>query len=189
VIDFGQVPAGKAVVSVSSHYSHPFFLPHDRARVGLSWALPHAFASRAIPPHTGMRPGRLLTEPGESLHGVTPFRFVRLTLPLGPHCLPGHHGGCTGGHRWTCPPRWTMPLRARPATSRGSDAANDSSGVRSSPDHRQPARGVPDVEVAGYPRHIPASTALITNRNHGDVAFPPCIMRGRDHTDHRTNQL
>jgi hypothetical protein len=62
--------------------THTPFLPHDRARVGLSWALPHAFASRTIPPHTGMRPGRLLTEPGESLHGVTPFRFVPFDAAL-----------------------------------------------------------------------------------------------------------
>jgi hypothetical protein len=57
--------------------THTPFLPHDRARVGISWALPHAFASRAIPPHAGMRPGRLLTDHDESLHGVTPFRYVR----------------------------------------------------------------------------------------------------------------
>jgi hypothetical protein len=30
---------------------------------------------------------------------------------------------------------------------------------------------------------------LITSRSREDVAFPPCIMRGRDYTDHRTNQL
>ena len=48
-----------------------------------------------------------------------------------------------------------MPSWARPATSRGSATANDSSDAHSSPDHRQLARGVPDVEVAGYPRHIP----------------------------------
>lgn len=83
----------------------------------------------------------------------------------------------------------TMPSRARPSTSRGSVTANDSSGVRSSPDHRQPAWGVTNVEVAAYPLHIPAPIALITSRSHEDVAFPPCIMRGRDYTDHRINQL